>query len=114
MQCVLFIMSHSQTPEPEPWQIFKLKAPLGTMGKKPHNNNMANSFLTTNPLAKIVIVVDTHSFEDGGLVCGEDKDGTSYSDHLGKVWACSLAGACHTQPLPSRFFKTTCHLVWLL
>ena len=42
-------------------------------------------FLRKNPLAKIVILVDTHSTQEGTIMTGVDEEGHIYSDFLGPV-----------------------------
>ena len=69
----------------DPSQLLKVDFPLGARtGKKVAKRKNVSAFLAKNPLAKIVIVIDTHSCEDGTLVCGEEK-GFIYSDVLGQV-----------------------------
>ena len=61
--------------------------PLGSVpgGGVPENKEV-RKFLEKNPLAKIVILMDTHSLDDGLLVCGERR-GNTYSGTLGQVCA---------------------------
>ena len=52
--------------------------------KKKSTSQKLTRFLQANPLAKIIIVVDTHSSQDGLLVEKIEKNMTS-TDLLGKV-----------------------------
>ena len=48
------------------------------------NSKRAKEFLVKNPLAKIIILVDTHSCQDGMIISGE-RGGYFYSEYLGNV-----------------------------
>lgn len=52
---------------------------------KPRTNNELGAFLKANPFAKMIIVIDAHSDQEGLLIHFEDEDGYIYSDHLGPV-----------------------------
>lgn len=55
---------------------------IGTAPKR--KNAPLAQFLQANPLAKIVIIVDSHSSQDGQIVTRVEGDHT-YSDYLGEV-----------------------------
>jgi hypothetical protein len=77
------------TPHAYPLQLLTIEVPLGSrpdLKRKP-NHKGAKKFLDNHPMAKIVILVDTHSCQDGSIVCGMAKSGTVYSDFLGPVRA---------------------------
>lgn len=62
-----------------------MKAPFGALPEaKVPNSKKAKEFLVKNPLAKIIILVDTHSAQDGTIITGQ-KDGYVYSEYLGNV-----------------------------
>jgi len=54
----------------------------------------ASQFLETNPLAKIVVVLDSHSASDGDIFTG-----ASSSDQLGPVCPGDLSGSSWTNPV---------------
>jgi hypothetical protein len=66
-------------------QLHYLMVPLG-MGKRPDAimSGKAISFLKNNPFAKIVVIVDTHSTQDGQVV-HDDSDGVIQTAGLGVV-----------------------------
>lgn len=55
-------------------------------GPKVKEDKKLATFLKKNPFAKIVIIVDTHSSQDGQIVTRIAKNSV-YSDILGKVSA---------------------------
>jgi len=65
----------------DPHQLFKTNIPLGAKRKK---DPALAAFLKANRLAKIVILVDSHSTQDGTVVTKIKGDHT-FSDALGQV-----------------------------
>jgi hypothetical protein len=71
-------------------------------------NKPLTEFLVANPLAKIVIVVDTHSTSiDGQFVYGIEGQVT-YSDFLGGVFLFILTLIKHQLTKPDRFSWVSC------
>lgn len=58
-----------------------MRSTIGTTVKK---NDKLGGFLRGNPLAKIVIIVDSHSTQDGQVVTKVDSSSVS-SDIMGQV-----------------------------
>jgi hypothetical protein len=77
-------------PHAYPLQLMVVDVKLGSRpdSKRKASNKEAQKFLDNHPMAKVVILVDTHSCQDGTIVCGSTKSGdTVYSDFLGGVCA---------------------------
>ena len=70
-------------------QVCEIFVNLGLKVAAPKNLEEAIAHLARNPLAKVVIVVDTHSTQDGQLVYHTTSQGVVYSDYLGAVCASS-------------------------
>ena len=60
---------------------------LGNAKSKARHNKAVEKFLGENPLAKIVIILDTHSAQDGQIIAKMEGEYT-YTDTLGKVSQC--------------------------
>lgn len=78
--------------------------------KKVAKKREVGDFLEKNPLAKIVILIDTHSLDDGSLVCGE-SGGYTYSDTLGQVCAPSSSYPLLNSLEPPRFSNNICQMI---
>jgi hypothetical protein len=66
-------------------QVFEVTVKLGPKTTpKPVNQRLAQ-FLKSHPLTKIVILVDSHSVDDGGIAEKVSKTGVTSSDTLGQV-----------------------------
>lgn len=72
------------SPDVDPLQLSFVDIPL-TKASPKRKGEKGAEFLRTNPLAKVVVLVDTHSAQDGSLVIGTDRGGNVYSDFLGPV-----------------------------
>ena len=86
-EAVSYRINTSHLASPNPSQLHVVNVQLG--GRRKAVDKVTQSFLKTNPLAKIVIVLDTHTVQDGQFITKVTNDSIE-SDVLGPVRCRSL------------------------